>query len=130
MQAIGLPKEKLCTHCWDGSSYLLSLTVIHEHFQYYNYGEISIPTDGSGSIVTPFSAGGYANEYMQMQTNWKILQFQPGTDFSETTPNLAGDFCSSVPIQGHKKYACPVTVRTTFFDTSLLGIDGFRKRMK
>ena len=19
--AIGLPKEKLCTHCWDGSSY-------------------------------------------------------------------------------------------------------------
>ncbi|MDJ0989744.1 MAG: amidophosphoribosyltransferase, partial [Desulfobacterales bacterium] len=21
VQAIGLPKEKLCTHCWDGSSY-------------------------------------------------------------------------------------------------------------
>jgi amidophosphoribosyltransferase len=20
--AIGLPKEKLCTHCWDGSSYM------------------------------------------------------------------------------------------------------------
>jgi len=19
--AVGLPKEKLCTHCWDGSSY-------------------------------------------------------------------------------------------------------------
>jgi amidophosphoribosyltransferase len=22
VEAIGLPKEKLCTHCWDGSSYL------------------------------------------------------------------------------------------------------------
>ena len=21
VEAIGLPKEKLCTHCWDGSSY-------------------------------------------------------------------------------------------------------------
>jgi amidophosphoribosyltransferase len=21
VQAIGLPKEKLCTHCWDGSGY-------------------------------------------------------------------------------------------------------------
>jgi amidophosphoribosyltransferase len=21
VNAIGLPKEKLCTHCWDGSSY-------------------------------------------------------------------------------------------------------------
>jgi amidophosphoribosyltransferase len=21
VDAIGLPKEKLCTHCWDGSSY-------------------------------------------------------------------------------------------------------------
>jgi amidophosphoribosyltransferase len=21
IEAIGLPKEKLCTHCWDGSSY-------------------------------------------------------------------------------------------------------------
>jgi amidophosphoribosyltransferase len=21
VKAIGLPKEKLCTHCWDGSSY-------------------------------------------------------------------------------------------------------------
>jgi amidophosphoribosyltransferase len=21
VQAIGLPQEKLCTHCWDGSSY-------------------------------------------------------------------------------------------------------------
>jgi amidophosphoribosyltransferase len=21
VSAIGLPKEKLCTHCWDGSSY-------------------------------------------------------------------------------------------------------------
>jgi len=21
VRAIGLPKEKLCTHCWDGSSY-------------------------------------------------------------------------------------------------------------
>jgi len=21
IQAIGLPKEKLCTHCWDNSSY-------------------------------------------------------------------------------------------------------------
>ena len=21
IKAIGLPKEKLCTHCWDGSSY-------------------------------------------------------------------------------------------------------------
>ena len=22
VEAIGLPKEKLCTHCWDGSSYV------------------------------------------------------------------------------------------------------------
>jgi amidophosphoribosyltransferase len=22
VDAIGLPKDKLCTHCWDGSSYL------------------------------------------------------------------------------------------------------------
>ena len=21
VEAIGLPKERLCTHCWDGSSY-------------------------------------------------------------------------------------------------------------
>ena len=21
VEAVGLPKEKLCTHCWDGSSY-------------------------------------------------------------------------------------------------------------
>ena len=21
VEAIGLPKEKLCTHCWDGTSY-------------------------------------------------------------------------------------------------------------
>jgi amidophosphoribosyltransferase len=21
VEAIGLPKEKVCTHCWDGSSY-------------------------------------------------------------------------------------------------------------
>jgi len=21
IEAIGLPKEKVCTHCWDGSSY-------------------------------------------------------------------------------------------------------------
>jgi hypothetical protein len=54
---------------------------------------ISISTNASGNIVSWFVGAYTLNAIVQMQTNWNSpLGFIPGADFSETTPNFAGNF--------------------------------------
>src|SRR5690348_5270016 len=56
--------------------------------------EIEVATGASGNILRWF-VGAYTSPSAttQMQSNWQSpTSFIPGADFSETTPNLAGDY--------------------------------------
>ena len=56
---------------------------------------VSLATDASGNIVQWFVGAYTSPPNTQMQSNWESpYGFIPGADFSETTPNFAGEYGS------------------------------------
>ena len=61
---------------------------IHSNLQF-----MDISTNASGNISTWLTGACGATCNTQMQTNWNSpVGFNPGADFSETTPNFAGSY--------------------------------------
>jgi len=59
-----------------------------------NYKDFQIATDASGNLVGWFINGCLNSCNTQMQTNWNTpgFSFQPGEDFSETSPSFSGSY--------------------------------------
>jgi len=93
--------------------------------------EIQISTNTSGNIVTWFVGADTLPADTQMQTNWNSpFGFIPGADFSETTPNFAGDygFIFNDPGTWVMQVTTPEPSTVVLLATGLLVLGMFRAR--